>query len=120
MSAGRHTGSPTRSLSNLLSSYSSPFPRLIASLFAAATVLSACASASDVTATDKDGIYSVSASASGGRLAWARAHRRALAEANDYCATRGMQTSFAAEQRQGVEPLAEQDTVLRFECHPVF
>lgn len=96
------------------------FFRLIASLFATATVLSACASAGDVTATGKDGVYSVTASAAGGRLAWARAHRRAQAEANDYCAARGMQTSFAVESTQGVEALAQQDSVLRFQCNPRF
>ncbi|WP_321950878.1 hypothetical protein [Paraburkholderia bannensis] len=94
--------------------------RLIASLFATASVLSACASAGDVTATGKDGVYMVTASAAGGSLAWARAHRRAQAEATDYCAARGMQTSFSAESRQGVEALAEQDSVLRFQCNPKF
>lgn len=94
--------------------------RLIASLLATATVLSACASASDVTATGKDGVYMVTASAAGGRLAWARAHRRAQTEAADYCAARGMQTSFAVESTQGVEALAAQDSVLRFQCNPKF
>ncbi|WP_321815466.1 hypothetical protein [Paraburkholderia sp. J69-2] len=95
------------------------FFSLFASLCATASVLSACASAGDVTATGKD-TYMVTASASGGRLAWARAHRRAQAEATDYCETRGMQTSFAVERTDGVEALAQQDSVLRFECHPRF
>ncbi|WP_419150488.1 hypothetical protein [Paraburkholderia kururiensis] len=93
---------------------------LVVSLMAASAVLAGCASATDVSATDKPGTYTVSASATGGRLAWARAHERAVSEANDYCESRGMQTSVAYERTDGIEALQQHGAVLRFECHPRF
>jgi uncharacterized protein YceK len=92
--------------------------RRFVSFAAACTVLAGCASASSVTASKKPDAYVVSASASGGRLAWARAHRRAVSEATDYCETRGMQVALGVEQTGGVEALQEHDSVIRFECHP--
>lgn len=84
------------------------------------TVLAGCASAGEVMSTNKQGTMTVSASAMGGRLAWARAHRRAMTEATDYCDHRGMQASFADEQTAGVDPLQQHESVVRFECHPRF
>lgn len=91
--------------------------RSFVSLAAVCAILAGCASASDVT-TDQRGTLVVSASATGGRLAWARAHQRALREATDYCATRGMQTRLAVERTDGVEALQQHDSVIRFECYP--
>ncbi|WP_322032114.1 hypothetical protein [Paraburkholderia sp. J76] len=85
---------------------------------AACAVLAGCASGGDVTAADKQGTYVVSASATGGRLAWARAHKRAVSEATDYCESRGMQTSLGIEHTEGIEALQQQASVIRFECHP--
>nr|WP_042300901.1 hypothetical protein [Paraburkholderia kururiensis] len=93
---------------------------LVVSLMAAGAVLAGCASATDVSTTDKPGAYTVSASATGGRLAWARAHERAMTEANDYCESRGMQTSVAYERTDGIEAFQQHGAVLRFECHPKF
>jgi hypothetical protein len=84
------------------------------------TLLAGCASTTSVSSADKPGAYIVSASATGGRLAWARAHERALAEANDYCQNRGLQTSFVTERMVGEETLEQQDSVIEFECHPKF
>jgi hypothetical protein len=92
--------------------------RSFVSLAAACTVLAGCASGGNVTASNKPDAYIVSASASGGRLAWARAHRRAVSEATDYCENRGMRVALGIEQTGGVEALQEHDSVIRFECHP--
>lgn len=73
-----------------------------------------------MTSADKPGTYTVAASATGGRLAWARAHQRALAEASGYCQDRGLQTSFVNERTAGFETLQQQDSVVEFECHPKF
>ncbi|MCP3718992.1 hypothetical protein [Paraburkholderia sp. CNPSo 3281] len=94
------------------------WPKLAVSLAAACAVLAGCASAGDVTTAGNPGTYVVSASATGGRLAWARAHKRAVSEANDYCESRGMQTSLGMEHTEGLEALQQQASVIRFECHP--
>ena len=94
------------------------WPKVAVSLAAACAVLAGCASAGDVTAADKQGTFVVSASATGGRLAWARAHKRAVSEATDYCESRGMQTSLGMEHTEGIEALQQQASVIRFECHP--
>jgi len=86
----------------------------------ACAILAGCASTSNVTSTDKQGMLTVSASATGGRLAWARAYKRATTEATDYCESRGMQTSFAVEQTAGIEAMQQHESVVRFECHPKF
>jgi hypothetical protein len=80
----------------------------------------ACASSTRVAETGKPGVYAVSASATGGRLAWARAHERAVGEARDYCRQRGMQPGFELESTSGIETLEAHDSLVRFECHPVF
>jgi TolA-binding protein len=84
------------------------------------TVLAGCASASSVTPSARSGVFSVSASATGGRLAWARAHERAISAATDYCEGRGMRTSLAVEQTNGFKELQQQESVVQFECHPRF
>jgi hypothetical protein len=114
MKAAGRPGSVATPLSRLKLSLT----RLFVSLAAACTVVAGCASAGDVTAAGKPNTYVVSASATGGSLAWARAHRRAMTEANAYCASRGMQTSFASEQMAGFEAFQQHDTELHFECYP--
>jgi len=94
-----------------------PF-RAIVSLAAFCAVLAGCASSSDGVSADPHGTLTVSARATGGRLAWARAHKRALTDANDYCESRGMQTSFAIERTHGFQAFEQQDAVIRFECNP--
>lgn len=79
-----------------------------------------CASGTDVVATDKPGIYTVAASATGGRMAWARAHEHAINEARDYCERRGMQSSVTTETVSGVEMMTAHASSLNFECHPKF
>ncbi|WP_042324469.1 hypothetical protein [Paraburkholderia ginsengisoli] len=79
-----------------------------------------CASATDVVATDKPGTYTVAASATGGRMAWARAHEHAVSEARDYCERRGMQTSVTMETVSGVQVMSEHASSVNFECHPKF
>lgn len=93
-------------------------PRLFVSLAAVCTVLAGCASATHVATADKPGTLVVSASATGGRLAWARARQRALREATEYCETRGMQTSLAVERTDGLEALQQHESVIQFECYP--
>ncbi|WP_174641924.1 hypothetical protein [Paraburkholderia ribeironis] len=92
---------------------------LIAALAACAS-LAGCASTSDVVATDKPGTYTVAASATGGRMAWARAHEHAINEARDYCERRGMQSSITTETVSGVRVMTEHASSVNFECHPKF
>ncbi|EEA01534.1 hypothetical protein BH160DRAFT_3211 [Burkholderia sp. H160] len=100
--------------------------RLITRMRGAAAVVLACASlvgcasSSDVVASDKPGTYTVAASATGGRMAWARAHERAINEARDYCERRGMQTSVNMETVSGVSVMTEHGSSVSFECHPKF
>ncbi|MFM0505183.1 hypothetical protein [Paraburkholderia caffeinilytica] len=82
--------------------------------------LAGCASATDVVATGKPGTYTVAASATGGRMAWARAHDHAVSEARDYCERRGMQSSVTTETVSGVEMMAAHASSVNFECHPKF
>jgi hypothetical protein len=95
---------------------------LIAALAACAslTSLAGCASATDVVATDKPGTYTVAASATGGRMAWARAHEQAVSEARDFCERRGMQSSVTTETVSGVQMMTEHASSVNFECHPKF
>ncbi|MFM0593586.1 MULTISPECIES: hypothetical protein [Paraburkholderia] len=92
---------------------------LIAAALACASLVG-CASATDVVATDKPGTYTVAASATGGRMAWARAHEHAMTEARDYCERRGMLTSVTTESVSGVQMLTEHGSSVNFECHPKF
>ncbi|RKR45637.1 hypothetical protein [Paraburkholderia sp. BL17N1] len=87
---------------------------------AACASLVGCASSSDVVATGKANTYTVAASATGGRLAWARAHEHAMSEARDYCERRGMQASVVTETVSGVQGLTEHGSSMSFECHPKF
>ncbi|MEM5328430.1 hypothetical protein VSR34_17825 [Paraburkholderia sp. JHI2823] len=98
--------------------FAGSLPKALVAVAAACTVLAGCASAGDVAAADKQGTYVVTASATGGRLAWARAHKRAVSEATRYCEGRGMQTSLGLEHTEGLEALKEQSSVINFECQP--
>lgn len=96
---------------------------LVAAVVAAVVAcgsLVGCASATDVVATDKPGTYTVEASATGGRMAWARAHEHAVNEARDYCERRGMQSSVTTETVSGVQVMTEHASSVNFECHPRF
>lgn len=101
------------------SALSSRARALIAAAAACASLMG-CASATDVVATDKPGTYTVAASATGGRMAWARAHEHAISEARDYCERRGMQSSVNTETVSGVEMMAAHASSVNFECHPKF
>lgn len=114
MSASKRFGG----IAKLPSRITRSLPRVFVSLAAACTVLAGCASASNVTTADRQDTFVVSASASGGRLAWARAHKRAVSAASDYCESRGMQASLGIEQMDGIEALQQQGSTIRFECHP--
>ncbi|SOE72795.1 hypothetical protein SAMN05446635_4595 [Burkholderia sp. OK233] len=92
---------------------------LIAAVAACASLVG-CASTTDVVATDKPGTYTVAASATGGKMAWARAHEHAINEARDYCERRGMQSSVTTETVSGVEMMTEHASSVNFECHPKF
>ncbi|MFM0202465.1 hypothetical protein PQR53_21620 [Paraburkholderia fungorum] len=87
---------------------------------AACASLIGCASTTDVAATGKPGTYTVAASATGGRMAWARAHEHAISEARDYCERRGMQSSVTTETVSGVQMMTEHASSVSFECHPKF
>jgi hypothetical protein len=108
--------------SNPLADSHAPFNRVRAFVAAALACASlvGCASATDVVATDKPGTYTVAASATGGRMAWARAHEHAVSEARDYCERRGMQTSVTMETVSGVQVMSEHASSINFECHPKF
>ncbi|MFL9864892.1 hypothetical protein PQR67_12005 [Paraburkholderia fungorum] len=101
---------------NLLSSRA----RALIAAIAACASLAGCASATDVVATDKPGTYTVAASATGGRMAWARAHEQAVSEARDFCERRGMQSSVTTETVSGVQMMTEHASSVNFECHPKF
>lgn len=92
---------------------------LIAAVSACASLVG-CISTTDVAATDKPGVYTVAASATGGRMAWARAHEHAVNEARDYCERRGMQSSVTTETVSGVQMMSEHASSVNFECHPKF
>ncbi|NPT55318.1 hypothetical protein GNZ13_12080 [Paraburkholderia sp. 5N] len=94
--------------------------RALVAAVAACASLMGCASTTDVVATDKPGTYTVAASATGGRMAWARAHEHAVSEARDFCERRGMQTSITTETVSGVQMMTEHGSSLNFECHPRF
>jgi len=94
--------------------------RVLIAAVAACASLVGCASTTDVVATDKPGTYTVAASATGGKMAWARAHEHAISEARDYCERRGMQSSVTTETVSGVQMMTEHASSVNFECHPKF
>jgi UDP-N-acetylglucosamine enolpyruvyl transferase len=94
--------------------------RVLIAVVAACASLVGCASASDVVATDKPGTYTVAASATGGRMAWARAHDQAINEARDYCERLGMRSSVTTETVSGVQMMSAHASSVSFECHPKF
>jgi uncharacterized protein YceK len=100
-----------------------PWParmRGLVAAFAVCASLVGCASGTDVAATGKPGTYTVAASATGGRMAWARAHEHAISEARDYCEQRGMQSSVTTETVSGVQTMEAHASSVSFECHPKF
>ena len=94
--------------------------RGLIAVIAACASLMGCATSSDVVATGKPNTYTIAASATGGRMAWARAHEQAMNQARDYCERRGMQTSVTAETVSGVQMLTEHGSAMSFECQPKF
>jgi hypothetical protein len=92
---------------------------LVAAALACASLVG-CASSTDVVASDKPGTYTVAASATGGRMAWARAHERAMNQARDYCERRGMRSSVDTETVSGISMMTEHGSSVSFECHPQF
>ncbi|RKE35998.1 hypothetical protein B0G76_2140 [Paraburkholderia sp. BL23I1N1] len=92
---------------------------LVAALAACASMVG-CASSTNVVATGKPGTYTVAASATGGRMAWARAHEQAISEAREFCERRGMQISVTTETVTGVQMMSEHASSVNFECHPKF
>ncbi|WP_322089598.1 hypothetical protein [Burkholderia sp. BCC1999] len=86
---------------------------------AAACLLAACSTASDVTATSNPNVYTVTTRTVGVSTTWADAHTKAIDEATNYCTQRGMRASMKTESLTGgsrVDARAE----LAFECHPTF
>ena len=94
--------------------------RGVAAATLACASLVGCASSTDVVASDKPGTYTVAASATGGRMAWARAHELAMNEARDYCERLGMQSSVNTETVSGISVMSEHGSSVNFECHPRF
>ncbi|MGF6509341.1 hypothetical protein [Paraburkholderia sp. 32] len=94
--------------------------RAVAAVALACASLVGCASSTDVVASGKPGSYTVAASATGGRMAWARAHELAMNEARDYCDRLGMQSSVNTETVSGVSAMTEHGSSVSFECHPRF
>ncbi|MGF6967603.1 hypothetical protein OKW43_004631 [Paraburkholderia sp. WC7.3g] len=94
--------------------------RAVAAVALACASVVGCASSTDVVASGKPGTYTVAASATGGRMAWARAHELAMNEARDYCERRGMRSSVSTETVSGVSVMTEHESSVSFECHPRF
>jgi hypothetical protein len=94
--------------------------RGLAAAALACASLVGCATSTDVVASNTPGTYTVAASATGGRMAWARAHELAMNEARDYCERRGMQSSVNRETVSGVSAMTQHDSSVSFECHPRF
>ncbi|MGF6878099.1 hypothetical protein [Paraburkholderia sp. MM5477-R1] len=94
--------------------------RAVAAVALACASLVGCVSSTDVVASGKPGSYTVAASATGGRMAWARAHELAMNEARDYCDRLGMQSSVNTETVSGVSAMTEHGSSVSFECHPRF
>ncbi|WP_051994910.1 hypothetical protein [Burkholderia sp. lig30] len=88
-------------------------------MVAGTLLLAACASATDVAATAQPNVYTVTTHSRGILLTWAGAHQKAVDEANDYCAQRGMRASVKQESLNAARGVVGQ-AELSFECHPVF
>lgn len=116
-------GAPGKDNASLALTGRNPWSIRLQGVIAAVAVcasLVGCASGTDVSATDKPGTYTVAASATGGRMAWARAHEHAINEARDYCEQRGMQSSVTTETVSGVQTMEAHASTVSFECHPKF
>lgn len=84
----------------------------------AASVATGCASVTDVVASDKPDVYTVTAHATGTSLAWAQAHEKAVSAAASYCRQKGMQPAIKSEVTSGVSHLEQHSATVSFECHP--
>ncbi|PCE33495.1 hypothetical protein [Burkholderia ubonensis] len=88
-------------------------------LVAAAWLLAACSTTSDVASTSNPNVFTVSAHTVGMSTNWATAHEKAVNEAMNFCSQRGMRASMKQESLnagRGVSGRSE----LAFECHPTF
>ncbi|AOK61604.1 hypothetical protein [Burkholderia ubonensis] len=88
-------------------------------LVAAACLLAACSTTSDVAATANPNVFTVSTRTVGVSTNWATAHENAVNEAMNFCSQRGMRASMKQESLsagRGVSGRSE----LAFECHPTF
>lgn len=92
--------------------------RSLGALSLMSLTLAGCSTGGDVVAADKPDTYLVSASTTGGRLAWASAHERAIAQAEAYCKQRGMRASPEIERTSGMTMLETHTSQIRFECYP--
>ncbi|MEX3949079.1 hypothetical protein AB4Y40_15195 [Paraburkholderia sp. EG287B] len=95
-------------------------PLICSSLAACVLSLAACTSTSDVAATDKPNVFTVTASTRGARLSWVSAYRKAVSSASGYCTKRGMQVGTRLDFIRSGRELEQQGTELTFECHPPF
>jgi hypothetical protein len=89
--------------------------------FAAAAIFAAlaftgCASVDDVAAGPAPNVYSVTAQATGTRLAWAHAHEKAVDAAQQYCGKQGMQAIVHPAGTSGVTSLEQHTATVTFEC----
>jgi hypothetical protein len=80
--------------------------------------LSACSTVGDIAATAQTDTYSVTAKATGTRLAWANAHQKAVESANAYCKARNQLASIKSESTGGIRSLEEQSATVQFVCNP--
>jgi putative hemolysin len=86
---------------------------------AAASVLAACSTASDVAATSNPNVFTVTTRTLGVSTSWADAHAKAVSEATNYCEQRGMRVSMKQESLTGGRRV-DARSELSFECHPTF
>ncbi|PFH30280.1 MULTISPECIES: hypothetical protein [Burkholderia] len=86
---------------------------------AAACLLAACSTASDVTATSNPNVFTVTTRTLGVSTTWADAHEKAVNEATNYCSQRGLRASLKQESVTGGRRV-DARSELAFECHPTF
>ncbi|AOJ77944.1 hypothetical protein [Burkholderia ubonensis] len=86
---------------------------------AAACLLAACSTASDVTTTSNPNVFTVSTRTVGVSTTWADAHEKAVSEATSYCTQRGMRASMKQESLSAGRRV-DARSELAFECHPTF
>ncbi|WP_118180074.1 hypothetical protein [Paraburkholderia phosphatilytica] len=89
---------------------------LAAAAIVAALAFSGCASVGDVAAGPGPNAYSVTAEATGTRLAWAHAHEKAVDAAQQYCGKQGLQAIVRPAGTSGVGSLEQHTATVTFEC----